>query len=137
MVEFTDERLASAVVSVVTGDIGELDIVAAASPQRLSAVAASADLQLTRNAVAAVLRRYCAGQLAPLQAQAWASFVRRGYVAGASGTGPIVPLQIEYELAYEDAIVEAIGRLDEIGDLIDGVVSIEEANSLLGALMRA
>ncbi len=67
--------------------------------------------------------------------QARASLIRRGYVAG--GSEPIRPLDIQYEEAFEDEIVEAIGRLDEIGDLIDGDVSPEEAHDLIRLLDEA
>jgi hypothetical protein len=33
---------------------------------------------------------------------------------------PIRPIDIEYESEYEDQIIEAIGVLEQIGDLIDG-----------------
>lgn len=69
------------------------------------------------------------GELVPEVAQRWASFVRCGlfYVGH-------VPLDIEYEEAYEDAIVEAVSRLDELGDIIDGTIDEEEMAELLARL---
>jgi hypothetical protein len=67
------------------------------------------------------------------EAQQWASFVRRGFVSGAH-RGPIRPLSIDYAEKYEDAIVEAVSRLDEIGDMIDGHVSKSELADLIDRL---
>ncbi len=53
------------------------------------------------------------------------------------GVGTYPPAYIQYEEAFEDEIVEAIGRLDEIGDLIDGDVSPEEAHDLIRLLDEA
>jgi hypothetical protein len=61
------------------------------------------------------------GTFTPAEAQSWASFVRRGYVA--RGLGPIRPLDIGYEEAWEEAIVVAVTQLDQIGDLMDGYVT--------------
>jgi hypothetical protein len=57
--------------------------------------------------------------------------VRRGYVAGGSSE-PVQPLDIRWEPAYETAIAEAIRRLDELGDLIDGTFRGGEIEDLLG-----
>ena len=79
-------------------------------------------LTLTTSAVWRVLRALQQHTLTPSQAQAWASFVRRGYVAGQS-VGPIQPLTIAYADADEDVIADAIARLDELGDTIDGMLT--------------
>ena len=73
---------------------------------------------MSRRSVMAVLQGLSAGSISGEQAQAWASFVRWGFIEG--GLGLIRPLDIEYDAAAEDAIVEVVGRLDQIGDLIDG-----------------
>lgn len=67
-------------------------------------------------------RRLQRGEVTGGEAQRWASFVRRGFVAGDGSRLPVTPLLIDYEPEHEDAIVEVIGRLDEIGDVIDGEV---------------
>lgn len=59
--------------------------------------------------------------------------MRRGYVAS-TASSPVSPIEIEFEDAWEDAISEAVSRLDEIGDLIDGEVGTGEALSLLRLL---
>lgn len=69
-----------------------------------------------------VLRGLLDGAFSPELTQAWASFLRRGYVAGPGG-GPIRPINIDHEQAYEDDIAEAVSRLEEIRYLVDGEVS--------------
>lgn len=56
------------------------------------------------------------------EVQRWASFMRRGYIGAGEG-GPITPLDIYYQAGYEEEMVEIVGRLDEIGDVVDGEVS--------------
>jgi len=125
-------ELATAVAAVLAGYAEQLPVVAAAEQDDLNDALAGSDLVLTRDAVARTLRRYRAGEFDGATVQAWASFVRRGYIGGSGG--PVKPLRIDYEDAYEDAIVEAVGRLDEIGDLIDGTVNDAEVEVLLTAL---
>ncbi|WP_331095871.1 hypothetical protein [Lacisediminihabitans sp.] len=48
--------------------------------------------------------------------------------------GPIQPIDVEFEAAWEDAISAAISRLDEIGDVIDGEITTGEALDLLQLL---
>lgn len=59
--------------------------------------------------------------------------MRRGFVEG-TADGPIRPIEIEFEEAWEDAISAAVSRLDEIGDVIDGEVTAGEALDLLQLL---
>jgi len=92
-----------------------------------------APLVVKRAAAVSILRGLIDGRFSPAAAQAWASFVRRGFVEGAA-SGPIQPLDIEFEDAWEDAISAAVSRLDEIGDVIDGEVSTGEALDLLQLL---
>jgi hypothetical protein len=44
-------------------------------------------------------------------------------------------IDIDYEPEAEDAIVEAIARLDELGDIIDGELRPGEAAELRRALL--
>ena len=125
-------ELATAVAAVLAGDAEQLPVVATAAQRELNDALSGFDLVLTRDAVARALRRYRAGEFDGATAQAWASFVRRGYIGGSGG--PVEPLRIDYEAAYEDAIVDAVDRLDEIGDLIDGAVDEAEIGVLLAAL---
>jgi hypothetical protein len=43
-------------------------------------------------------------------------------------------VDIDYDPAWEDDIVEVVGRLDEIGDIIDGVVTRDEILNLMQLL---
>ena len=88
-------------------------------------------LILTREATSNVLEALAAGRVSPEAAQAWASFVRRGFVEGSGERQPILPLVIEFETTWENAISQAVSRLDEIGDVIDGQVSSDEVTGLL------
>jgi hypothetical protein len=62
--------------------------------------------------------------------------MRRGYVESQVG-GPVRPVLIEYETDFEDAIVEAISRLDEIGDVVDGCIPSAEIAQLIAPLLDA
>ncbi len=97
--------------------------VAAADHEEIRKAADSLHTRLvvSRTAAVAVLTGFNQGTFTPAEAQSWASFVRRGYVA--RGLGPIRPLDIGYEEAWEEAIVEAVTQLDQIGDLMDGYVT--------------
>ena len=82
-------------------------------------------------AVRRVLSGYAEGRVGREDAQAWASFVRHGYFAGPAAGQPI---DIEYAAAAEMPIVDAVGRLDELGDDIDGEIDADESASLLADL---
>ena len=86
---------------------------------------------VSASGVASVLRQLRAGTVAPEQAQSWASLVRRGWWA--HGTYVI---HIDYDESCEDAIADAVGRMDELGDLIDGEISVAETATLLAELER-
>jgi hypothetical protein len=51
-----------------------------------------------------------------------------------SREGPIRPISVEYEPAQEEQIVEAVSRLEQLGDLVDGVIDNDELRELLEAL---
>jgi hypothetical protein len=124
-------HLSDALVSAVSGDPHAMSVVAAADHTDLRATAPS-PLAVSREAAVAVLLGLNQGTITPDEAQRWASFVRWGHAADTSG--PIRPLDIDYEDPWEDAIVEAVGRLDQIGDLVDGEVTPGEVLDLLQLL---
>lgn len=88
-------------------------------------------LVVTRAATVAILRGLLDDRFAPTEVQSWASLMRRGYVADSGQIGPIRPLEIEFEEAWEDGISAAVSRLDEIGDVVDGEVTRGEVLDLL------
>lgn len=96
----------------------------------LRTAAAQPALILTAHAVAAVFSNYIEGQASRIDVQRWAALMRWGYVAGRSNQA----LDITFEPSHEDAIVEALARLDELGDVIDGEISAAEADELLRGL---
>lgn len=120
---------------VIQGDLSGLVSITSRDHAELRQVATTRGRPwiVSRRAVVSALDGLYAGSLSPEQAQCWASFVSHGYIENRT-SGPIKPLDIDYEDAWEEAIVEAISRLDEIGDIVDGEVSMGEILDLLQLL---
>lgn len=119
----------------LSGDVQSLQELAGQSRRQLLAAGRDVDLIVSRDSVARVLRAMGRRGVCGADAQAWASFVRRGYIAPERSHAPTRPLMIEYEVAYEGPIVEVIARLDEIGDGVDGEVpTSDEIRVLLAGL---
>jgi hypothetical protein len=118
-------------LEVVNGNLAALPVLREQPHEWIKACGnALPELTVTRQAVRRVLLALQQGQAPAELVQRWASFVLRGYVAG--GSGPIRPIDIEYERDAEDQITTIISRLDELGDLMDGEITDEEiANMLL------
>ena len=128
------ESLEAAMLRVVAGDIGCPSSVLTADHSKLQEAAEKlGPLCVSRLAVSNVVRTWRSGKFSAEDVQRWASFVRRGYVGGAA-VSPIRPISILYDAQDEELIVETIGRLDEIGDLIGGHVDDEEQKQLIQAL---
>lgn len=126
-----EQTVREALARVLDGDAQAVSSLRQFGHAALHNGAAGAEpLVLTRVATVSVLRGLRAGQFSPPEAQRWASFVTHGYLEGTAG-GPIRAIPIDYESAWEDAIVEAVSRLDQIGDLIDGEVSDGDVLDLL------
>lgn len=127
--------VSDALAQVVGGDPGALPLIIpiALADLREAAAELGSPLLVTRAAAVSVLKGLHEATYSPEQAQRWASFVRRGYVARAA-EGPIRPLDIAYEEAWEEAIAAAVSRLDEIGDVVDGEVTQGEVFDLLQLL---
>ena len=121
--------------SAVAGDVlAARGLEAYANDEIQSIGSAAGDLTLTCAAVARVLFDFQAGRVDASDVMRWAYFVQKGYVPGRSG--PTKALPINYEPENEDSIAEVIGRLTELGDLIDGIVSREELRRLLGLVQH-
>ncbi|CAK7261944.1 MULTISPECIES: hypothetical protein [unclassified Shinella] len=128
------ENLKVAITAVIEGDISSLSVVLAAShPEIQEAAAKLPQLTISRSALIKVLKEWRSGYCAAADVQQWASFVRRGYVARAT-SGALHPIDIEYDAIDEELIVEIIGRLDEIGDLVDGDIDNNEREEMLKVL---
>jgi hypothetical protein len=120
--------------AAVGGDLGAFSIVATQPHGVLQECSASAgDLVVTVDAICRVLGALRSRSVPPIDVQRWASFVRRGYVAGVDRQ-PVRPIAIDYEVASEAAIVEVLARLDEIGDLVDGAVDDAEIRTMISGL---
>ncbi|MCB4771215.1 hypothetical protein LGR54_21630 [Ancylobacter sp. Lp-2] len=128
------EVLKAAVTAVVAGDMNGLPMVLDASHAELRDAAANlAQLSVSRAALVRVLREWRCGAYNDENVQQWASFIRRGYVAGRN-KGAIHPIVIEYDANDEELIARIIGRLDDIGDRIDGFIDKNEQVGMLRAL---
>lgn len=129
-----DSQLIDALARVLDGDVSAVPVISKAEHVDVQDAAASLqrELVVTRAAALAVLTSLDDGSCSPEEVQAWASFVSCGYAPGARP--PIRPVDIDYEEAWEDAIVEAVARLDEIGDVVDGTVTRSEIGLLLQLL---
>ncbi|MCP4102542.1 MAG: hypothetical protein GY750_14150 [Lentisphaerae bacterium] len=121
--------------AVLLGDPHAIPILASLDHEDLRAAAAEAvePAVVERASVVRVLGGLRDRTWPPERVQAWASFVRRGYISNRN-EHPLRPLRIDYDDAYEDEISTVVARLDEIGDLVDGEVSSGEILDLLQLL---
>jgi hypothetical protein len=119
----------------ITGDMGAFAMVRVQDHAVLiEAEGGKRPLVLTPAAVLRVLRSLQSGHLSPELAQAWASFVSRGYVARRPpAEGPIGPLTIDWDRTAESAMADVLSRMDELGDAIDGTIDNDEAERSLEA----
>lgn len=117
----------------LSGDAKALDGIEDSSPLLEPHAVSAPPLRLSAGAVAAVLSDYVGGQISEAEAQRWAALMRWGHMSNASGR-PVRPWHIEFDPTKEDAIVECLARLDELGDIIDGRLRDGEAEDLLKAL---
>lgn len=108
------------------------------------------DLIVPRAGLISLLHRMLDRTVAPELARDWAFFVRHGYLGSWSRTlvaGDVTgiveraeatvigdELPIVWESPFEDRINEATFRLDEIGDLVDGVVTDDELRDFIRSL---
>lgn len=123
--------------AAVAGDVRVVERLGALDHGRLIAAGFQAgDLTITREAVLRALLDYQSGHLADDELQRWAWFVSRGYIPG-TATGPVSPLQIDYESDFEEMIVAALGRFRELGDAIDGKIEPSELTALTRRLTQA
>jgi hypothetical protein len=124
---------ASLLEEAVAGDATAMGEIGSAAHADVLHAGVGLRLVVTRRAVARVLTALLDRAIDPEIAQRWASFIKRGIAAG--GSGAVRPLDIEWE--DEDLLAEVLGRLDELGDLIDGEMSDAELRQWLGRLETA
>jgi hypothetical protein len=123
-----------ALKATVEGDMSAFLIIKAENQGSIIHASASLPpLVITKTALVKVLLAFHNGDTQADTVQRWASFARRGYVSG-NVDGVLNPIEIAYDKCHEDLIVDIIGRLDEIGDKIDGVVDSAELMAMLRVL---
>jgi hypothetical protein len=125
----------SDLIRILSGEAAHVDVLKGhrqAEIIRLAEGLPLADLTIKASAVTRVLTDLGHMKIAAEQAQAWASFVRRGYIS--TDNEPVQPIDVPYQADREEAIGEAISRLDELGDLIDGTISDDELQHLIETL---
>ncbi|KQQ94580.1 hypothetical protein ASF62_10955 [Leifsonia sp. Leaf325] len=128
-------ELSDALKDAVQGDASAVSDIVGASHASLkeAAHAIGTPLVVRRASVIRILQELLNGRTSPSAVQAWASLMRRGYVARAA-EGPIESIDIDYDQQWEDGIAMVISRLDEIGDVVDGEIDNAEAHELLQSL---
>ncbi len=128
------KTLAAAIAAVVEGDLNSLATVQVAGDRELWDSSANLPrLFVSRSTLERVLEEWRGGLFTAEDVQQWASFIRRGFVSGRA-RGELHPIEIEYDADDEEMIVEIIGRLDEIGDRIDGHIDAAEQQEMLRSL---
>jgi hypothetical protein len=118
----TEAAVRALLIRLISGDTDTLSSLTRVSQEDLTKSASGTELIVHAEAVAKILRKLSAHSIDAPTAQRWASFVRRGFFEGRRSDKGIEPISISYEDAYEDAIAEAVSRIDQIGDVIDGDV---------------
>lgn len=90
---------------------------------------------LLRKHICAVLEKLRGSAISEKEAQFWARFVRWGLLP-VQPSCPIFALNIEFDQTHENLIVDCLGRLDELGDEIDGTISTEEMDAMIADLKK-
>lgn len=127
------ETVADVLRRAVDGDLNAFRTLRDIARGEWQAVAkAPGELILTANAVAAVLVALRCGARDEGTVNAWAWFVMRGSVVLQSGQ--VVSVDIDWDPAQEEVIGEALHRLSELGDVIDGTIGNEEIDHLIARL---
>jgi hypothetical protein len=124
--------LGAAFLRVLAGDVSAMSEIEATGHDELSVAVVGVRSILTAQAVCRAIQMSLPGGCSDIELQHWASFVKRGYVGGL--LGPIRPMDIEYELDQEETIAEIVGRMDELGDIVDGEISLSERMGWLDRL---
>lgn len=121
--------------SILSGDTSQISALTRQGQHRVSELASGLPLQsrtLTAAAIKRVLSAYSKGDVSKEEAQAWASFMLRGYVS--ESDKPVTPIQIEFEREREEDIVEVLARLDDLGERVDGIISQTELREFIERL---
>lgn len=120
---------------ILSGDVTHMTVLTGHSQTEIVAIKnaiSTEPLMVTSSAVRRVLQNLLSREIIAEQAQEWASFVRRGYIATKEKS--IQPISFDYQGDREEEIVEAIARLDELGDIVDGTIDDDELRDLIERL---
>jgi hypothetical protein len=118
----------------VHGDVSLLERLESVSQQvLLRSRAELPQLEIGREDVAKVVAGLRSGKVSQVQAQRWASLVRRGFFPRSSKR-PITPVEIEIDEKHETIIVDCIARLDELGDWFEGEIQDCELDGMMMSL---
>lgn len=120
---------------VVAGDVERLQALKRYSLRDLSLVARSGGdaLTLTSATLADVVEGLRARRLEGSAVQLWAAFLRWGLLPD-DDRGAAEVIDIAFEAERQDQIVEVLARLDEMGDVVDGVLSDSALEEMLAVL---
>ena len=123
---------------LIAGDLAQLWLVREIEHQTLySGTGPDRPYLVTAAAVHRVLSAYRADpHHMQRDAQLWAQFIRVGMGPGPGGSEEyeIYSIETDYQPDAESLIVDAIYRLDNLGDEIDGVITMDQADELLAKL---
>lgn len=120
---------------VLAGDAARIDQFVGHSQSEIAAIAGRMtreSLTVTPRAIRRVLLDLLQEQISPEQAQMWANFVKRGHVL--TKEKPLQVIATHYQTDREDEIVEALSRLDELGDVVDGSIDDNELKQLINLM---
>ncbi|MCB1214389.1 MAG: hypothetical protein KDK66_02815 [Deltaproteobacteria bacterium] len=118
---------------VIAGDLSHFDVIQNESHDEVNAASQQiGTLWLNRPSLLRVLIDWEKGKLSQKQVQAWGCLMSCGYIWK---NGSLKEFNIEYDQAHEDAIIEVLARLYELGDIIDGEISAEELQKMKQSLV--
>lgn len=124
--------LAEALAAVVAGDLLHLRQVASATHDALRAAAATLPpLRVDRSSLERAVCAWRSGQFSDAELNTWAWLVRSGAAPIGTGTQALRPIEIDYDVAHEDLLADIVGRLSELGDLVDGQIDDAEFERML------
>lgn len=119
--------------AAIAGDVTALSAIRNVPQDELVEAAREMHLVLTPDSLARVLRQLRSHEIEGTDAQRWASLVRWGL--GGRASGPVQTIDVEYQSDYDQEIADIVGRLEEIGDIVDGDVPTgDEISRYLAAL---
>jgi len=122
--------IAELISKVVAGDLHAFEELLKFDPVCIDKhIEALPEFTLAKHAVRKVLLSLLGAEFNRQVIQQWASFVRHGYFGRMSG--PRGQVSIWYDESAEDPIADAVCRLDELGDEIDGTITSEELTKMI------